>query len=64
MKKITALGILITILLGLYAWGGSNIFQNAKDIATLKVEVTERKDDIAEIKKDVKTILGRQFICP
>ena len=33
--------------------------QNQKKIAVLEAQMKERADDIAEIKRDVKTLLGK-----
>jgi len=57
MKKVTAVGILITMLLGLAAWAGARIVDNGGRIIRLETKVELYHNDIKEIKSDVKKLL-------
>jgi hypothetical protein len=60
MKKFTAVSILTTIFLGLSAFAGKVVFENAKDIAGMKIFEQSLHEDVREIKADVKKLLERR----
>ena len=59
MKRAGAVSILTTILLGLSAFAGNAIFENAKSISSIKTKEGILYDDVKEIKKDIKQLLQR-----
>ena len=57
MKKLGAVSILTTIILGLSAFAGNVIFENSKDIASIITKEDILYQDIKEIKQDIKILL-------
>lgn len=58
--KVTAVGILSTMALGLAAWAGTAIIKNKVEIQALHIYKTEMVNDIKEIKDDVKILIRRK----
>lgn len=57
MKYKGAIAILMTMFLGVLAFAGQVIFENAKDISGMKVFEQSLHEDVKEIKADVKLLL-------
>ena len=57
--KTIATGILTTIFLGLSAFAGRVIFDNAKSISSIITKEDMLYDDVKEIKHDIKTLIRR-----
>ena len=64
MKQIGAVSILTTMLLGLLAWGGTQISNNKTDIARVdaiqKIHYEAHQEMLKEIRGDVKLLLQRK----
>ena len=60
MKRVGAIGILTTIILGLSAFAGNIVFENSKSISAIIIKESIIYDDVKEIKKDIKKLLQRK----
>lgn len=59
MTKEKIVGLLLVILLALGSWAGASLISLTSRTTIIEVEYKNIKDDVTEIKGDVKTILGK-----
>ena len=60
MKKLGAVSILITIVLGLSAFAGNIIFENTLGVTANKTKLEIMYDLVKETNRDVKKLLERK----
>lgn len=59
MKKIGAVGILTTMLMGFLTWASGSIIQNKVDISKIDVKEKNNHELLREMRGDIKVLLQR-----